>query len=491
MNTSGRTGRPVPALLPLLLLSSLLSGCAVSPPQHGDDQARELLAERGLTVTESASESGDEFRGELSRQQAVQAALLNHPSMRAEYARLEIASADVVRASELLNPSLSLSWLDVSGGGSEFSVGLSQSLAGVMLRPARRRMAEAEYELAVLTLAESLQSLALETETAWHALAAAEQRLQLQRWSSNTALWADQLGERFAAAGNITPLKRAQLTRRAAEAELTLLQAERDRDQARSELALQLALMHDDWQVSTALPLPVNGDADTNSLIADALQNHPALLQVSQRKTRLQQQLGGEKRQRWLDDAEVGVEHERSGDERATGPTLGFRLPLWHRSRGTLQALAAEQELLEAEEAELGQQLPRQIRRQLADLQQLKAAIDSRQQRLLPALAAEVDARQKRVNFMLDGVFDLLESKAEELHCWIDQVDALAEYWQHEIELARLLGRATTQSSDGTLDLSGITPMPPSNMPIDSHQNHSSPAPVTTPAQDDPHRGHH
>lgn len=71
MNTSGRTGRPVPALLPLLLLSSLLSGCAVSPPQHGDDQARELLAERGLTVTESASESGDEFRGELSRQQAV------------------------------------------------------------------------------------------------------------------------------------------------------------------------------------------------------------------------------------------------------------------------------------------------------------------------------------------------------------------------------------------------------------------------------------
>ena len=147
MKTSGRTGRPVVTLLALLLLSSLLSGCAVSPPQHGDEQARELLAERGLTFSESASESGADFRGELSRQQAVQAALLNHPSIRAEYARLEIASADVVRASELLNPSLSLSWLDVSGGGSEFSIGLSQSLAGVMLRPARRRMAEAEYEL--------------------------------------------------------------------------------------------------------------------------------------------------------------------------------------------------------------------------------------------------------------------------------------------------------------------------------------------------------
>ena len=487
MNTPGRTDRPLLALLPLLLLSSLLSGCAVSPPQHGDDKARELLVQRGLTVSESASE----FRGELSRRQAVQAALLNHPSMRAEYARLEIASADVVRASELLNPSLSLSWLDVSGGGSEFSVGLSQSLAGVMLRPARRRMAEAEYELAVLTLAESLQSLALETEAAWHALVAAEQRLQLQRWASNTALWADQLGERFAAAGNITPLKRAQLARRGAEAELALLQSERERDQARSELALQLALMHDDWQVSAALPMPVNDAADTDSLIADALQNHPALLQVSNRKARLQQQLGGERRQRWLDDAEVGVEHERSGDERATGPTLGFRLPLWHRSRGTLQAFAAEQELLDAKEAELRQQLPVQIRRQLADLQQLKAAIDSRQQRLLPALAAEVDARQKRVNFMLDGVFDLLESKAEELHGYIDQVDALAQYWQHEVELARLLGRATTRSSGNVLNLSGVTPMVSSNMPADTHQSHSSPAAETTPAQDDPHRGHH
>ncbi len=488
MNTSGHTGRPVVALL---LLSSLLSGCAVSPPQHGDDQARELLAERGLTFSESASDSDAGFHGELSRQQAVQAALLNHPSIRAEYARLEIASADVVRASELLNPSLSLSWLDVSGGGSEFSIGLSQSLAGVMLRPARRRMAEAEYELAVLTLAESLQSLALETEAAWHALAAAEQRLQLQRWTSNTALWSNQLGERFAAAGNITPLKRAQLARRGAEAELALLQAERQRDQARNELALKLALAHDDWQVSAALPLPVNDDADTDTIVTDALQNHPALQRIGNRKSRLQQQLGGEKRQRWIDDAEVGVEHERSGDERATGPTLGFRLPLWHRSRGTLQAVTAEQELLDAEEAGLRQQLPVQIRRQLADLQQLKAAIDSRQQRLLPALAAEVDARQKRVNFMLDGVFDLLESKAEELHGWIDQVDALAEYWQHEVELARLLGRARTRSSHAVLDISDIAPVPSANMPADSHQNHISPVPITTPAQDDPHRGHH
>ncbi|MDF1628840.1 MAG: TolC family protein [Alcanivoracaceae bacterium] len=463
MKFSSRTSR-----LTLVLLTSVITGCAVNPPQHGEQQAHDLLAQRGLTVSQTASE----FRGELSRQQAVQATLLNHPAMRAEYARLEIASADVVRASELINPSLSLSWLDVSSGVSEFSVGLSQSLAGVMLRPARRRMAEAEYQLAVLTLAESLQSLALESEAAWYAVAAAEQQLQLQRWASNSALWADQLGERFAAAGNITPLERAQLARRGAEAELAMLRAERERDQARSELAVLLALPHDDWQVSAALPLPVSHHADADAIIARALQHHPALEQIRQRKSQLQQQLGGEKRQRWLDDAEVGIEHDRSGDERATGPTLGFRLPLWHRSRGTLQALAAQQEILDAEEATLRQQLPVKIRAQLNKLQQLHTAINSRQQRLLPALAAEVDARQKRVNFMLDGVFDLLESKADELDGWMEQVDALSDYWQHEIALARLLGNATSRSGNGSLDISVVTP-------------------VSTPAQDDPHRGHH
>jgi len=460
-----------PGALALVLVPLLLSGCATKAPQDGDERARELLSQRGLAV----SETSIEINGELSRQQAVQAALLHHPSIRSEYARLQIASADVVRASELLNPTLSLSWLDLSSGGSEFNVGLSQSLAGVMLRPARRRMAAAEYELAVLTLAQSLQSLALATEKAWYQLAAAQQRVQLQQWASNTALWGEQLAQRFAAAGNIAPLQQAQLSRRAAEAELALLQAKRERDQARTELALWLALPHDHWHISAALPLPPQGDTDIDSITANALQQHPQLQQIGARQARLQQQLGSKKRQRWLDDAELGIEHERSGNERASGPTFRFRLPFWHRSRGTLQALAAQQELLAAEEAALRQQLPIQIQRQLTLLDQLKAAIDSRQQRLIPALAAQVDARQKRVNFMFDGVFDLLESKSDELYGWIDQVDALAEYWHQEAKLAELLGHATLRAGGAALDISTVTP---------SNQKGAEP-------EDDTHRGHH
>jgi outer membrane protein, heavy metal efflux system len=153
--------QPIGGVAALLALV-LVSGCATAP-DDGAERARSTLQQQGLAVPDTAPAA----RGQLTRQQAVQAALYYHPSLQAEYARLDIAAADVARAGELLNPSLSLSWLDVSGGGSEFSIGLSQSLAGVMLRPARQQRAAAEHDLAVQTLAEALRHRALKTESAW------------------------------------------------------------------------------------------------------------------------------------------------------------------------------------------------------------------------------------------------------------------------------------------------------------------------------------
>ncbi len=454
----------------LALFLAMLAACASQPPDHGVEQARAALLARGLDTPDTQ----ETFRGTLSRRQAVQAAMLHHPSVRAEYARLNIAAADVVRASELLNPSLSLSWLDVRDGSNELTVGLAQSLAAVMLRPARQRIAAADYELAILGLADTLQELALTTESAWFALVAAEQGLQVQARASDTAIWADQLGTRFAAAGNITPLERAELAKGAAEARLALLEAERQRDRARIMLDQQLALPHEDWSVPGSLPLPAAELPDLEPLIARVLDTHPALQALAWERTRLLS-VGDEARtESWLDDAEVAVEHERSGDERGTGPELAFRLPLWHRNAGTRLALSAELELLDAREAELRDQLPRQLRMQLAELARLRMAVQVREQALLPALADEVRARQDRVNFMLDGIFNLLASKQSELNAWREHVATLGEYWHQEVELAATAGRAATPAGEGLLDVSAIAPIrgrSPESQPQNHHQH--------------------
>lgn len=454
----------------LALLMAMLAACASQPPDHGLEQARETLLARGLDT----SATPEKFRGTLSRPQAVQAAILHHPAVRAEYARLNIAAADVVRASELLNPSLSLSWLDVSGGSNELTVGLAQSLAAVMLRPARQRIAAADYELAILSLADTLQELALATETAWFDLVAAEQGLQVQARASDTALWADQLGTRFASAGNMTPLERAELAKGAAEARLALLEAERQRDRARTLLDQQLALPHEDWSVPGSLPLPATEQPDPETLIARVLDTHPALQALAWERKRLLSVGDEAKTESWLDDAEIGVEHERAGDERGTGPELAFRLPLWHRNAGTRLALVAELELLDAREAELRDQLPRQLRMQLSELARLRTAVQIRDQELLPALADEVAARQDRVNFMLDGIFNLLASKQSELNAWRDHVATLGEYWHQEVELAATAGRAATPAGSGLLDVSVIAPLrdrSPESQPQNHHQH--------------------
>ena len=452
----------------LALMLATLAACASQPPDRGVAQAREALLARGLATS---LEQG-QFRGKLSRQQAVQAALLHHPSVRSEYARLDIAAADVVRASELLNPSLSLSWLDVSGGSNELTLGLAQSLAAVMLRPARQRIAAADYELAVLSLADTLQQLALDTEAAWYALVTAEQGLQVQARASDTALWADELGTRFDAAGNITPLQRAELAHGAAEAQLMRLDAERERDQARARLDQHLALPHDDWAVPASLPLPAAEESDPEQLIAQVLGTHPELQRLAWERQRLLSVSDNARGESWLDDAEVGVEHERSGDERATGPELAFRLPLWHRNAGTRLALAAELELLQAREATLRDQIPRQLRLQLGELSRLRSAVAIRQQALLPALADEVQARQDRVNFMLDGVFNLLASKQAELNAWREHVATLGDYWHQQVELASTAGRASTPAGSGQLDVSAIAPPENSEQTPEQHEQH-------------------
>jgi outer membrane protein, heavy metal efflux system len=449
LGNGGRCGRC--ALLSLLLL---LTACAVPLPQDGGDQAQDLLRQRGLSIPGVAGQ----FTGPLTRVQAVQAALLHHPDIRAQYARLDIAAADVVRASELLNPVVSIASLDAGAAGTELNLGISQSLASLMLRPVRQRIAEADHALAVLSLTDALQILALDTEAAWYGLVAAEQRLRVQTWAALTADLAWQLAQRFADAGNITPLQQAQHARVAAEAALDRIAAERIRDRARNDLATRLALPHDRWSVPAALPLPAPA-VDSAAYVARAMAQHPELQRLGLRQARLAQRLDEAGAERWINGANIGLERERRADERGAGPAVSVRAPLWNRPRGEVLALAAEQRVLAEEEASLRLQLPIQLRRQLTELDQMRAAINLRETQLLPALAAEVEARQQLVNFMLDGVFNLLSTKLDQLQGWRAQIDGLDQYWQHEVALARIAGFAIAGVGERVLDLAPIAPI--------------------------------
>ena len=133
----------------------LLTACAQLPADHGIADVQQLVAQRSGQQLDAPDADTLTLVTELlatplSVDQAVHVALLNNPRVRAEYARLGIAAAEVYDAGRLSNPRLSMDRLvsDVSGQADQAGFGLVQSFTDLLLLPARGRLAAGEFERA-------------------------------------------------------------------------------------------------------------------------------------------------------------------------------------------------------------------------------------------------------------------------------------------------------------------------------------------------------
>lgn len=443
----------------LLALPILMVACAGRPPDDGAARIDEYLAARDVPSPQGESLP---VAGELSRDQAVRLALTRHPSVVAEYQQLDIAAADVMAAGQLDNPRLSLSLMyPHSGGGHDTGVGIAQGFAGLLLRPARMRMADDQYQQAALRISSAVQQLAVETEAAWFALLTAEQTLVIQTQVTRAAQLRAELAQRFASAGNLPAIELATLQRDAAEAQLTLLRQRQRRDDARATLGELMDAPPDaQWSVPAALPLPSHHEPSVTALTEMALSRRLDLQALQLDSALFADNLTLARRYRWLGELELGVEHEREGDgTRKTGPSLSFSLPLFHRNQAGVQRAEAQQRTALAREQQLTQQLRHRVRALHASLMLTREAFTVHRDTLLPALAAVVEHRQERVNFMLDGVFDLLADKQAELTARREQVATLGEYWQVRTALSQTVGSGLPLMSMGALEFDTAAPI--------------------------------
>ncbi|KAF0808255.1 outer membrane efflux protein [Alcanivorax sp. S71-1-4] len=442
----------------VLLLSWWLAACAVQPPDEGAARIDEYLAARDLP-----SPQGEPLTvaGELGRDQAVRLALTRHPAVAVEYQQLDIAAADVMAAGQLDNPRLSLSLMYPHGGGDhDTGIGIAQGFAGLLLRPARIRMAEDQYQQAALRISSAVQQLAVDAEEAWYALVTAEQALLVQEQVTRAAQLRAELAARFAGAGNLPAMELAALQRDAAEAQLALLRQRQARDSAKAVLGELIDAPPDaQWSVPAALPLPSHHEPSAAALTDMALSRRLDLQALQLDSTLFDDNLTLARRYRWLGELELGVEHEREGDgTRKTGPSLSFSLPLFHRNQAGVRRAEAQQREAQARERQLDQEIRHRVRALHASLLLSRQAFAVQRDILLPALTAVVEQRQKRVNYMLDGVFELLADKQAELVARREQVSTLGDYWQVRTALSRTVGSGLPLMSMGVLDTDGTAP---------------------------------
>ncbi|WP_339828692.1 TolC family protein [uncultured Arenimonas sp.] len=446
------TALPSRALL-ALVLTSALAGCASLSPQPRDADITQLLAERGGPALDWSAVAGtDEEAASLERwlsepmtlDAATRVAMLRSPRLREHYARLGLARAEVLETVEIENPRLSFQRMSIDGGGHNRTTGLSMPLLDLLLLPAKARLAATDYDRARYDVAGAVLDTVADVEAAWYAYVTARQVAGMREAVSDAAAASAELAGRFHAAGNISALQLAQEQAAASQAYIEALQARADAGRHRLALHTLLGLRGEEtnWEASDSLPLPVPTEDDPEQLARLANDGNLAVLAARAEAEVLADALGLTRTLRWFGGSEIGYEREREADgARLQGPEISLELPIFNQGQAKLAR--AEARLMEAlarvQQAELA--ADNGVRMGAQTVAALREVVDTHRLALVPQRESIVARQQERQNFMLIGVFELIQAKVAEYDAYQAYLEAVRDYWLARVELARLVGR--------------------------------------------------
>lgn len=453
------------ALACLAMSPLLLTGCASVPADGGRARVSDLVAARGVTLAAPAADRAalvaELTATPLDAERAVRLALLNAPALDATWARLGIAAGELYAHGRLANPTLEASRLGVAGGH-EFKLSIAQQVTDLLLLPWRLRAAKAGFAAAGLQAADAVARHAVATEAAYWRLAGAELQAAASARSADAAAGGAELAARMHAAGNLARGRLAAIEAEAIEAELAADAARLAVAERRAALAALIGVPTDQsWSIAARLP-PAVVVEDVDDLVARALSTRLDLAAARADVDARYAARGQARGFRWLGEVTVGAERERDPGGVKRGPTLELELPLWSRRSDAVLAADGELALAIARAAALQQAVTDGVR--LAHQRAVTAARAARLTggRLHPERASIVAETQARVNFMLDGPFELIHAKRAEYDAWSAWATARAGYWAARAELAGQVGGSLPgpDPADDWLDAAALLPAP-------------------------------
>jgi len=384
------------------------------------------------------------FEQTLTVDRAVQAALLNNPSVRGELSRLDAAHAERVQAGLLRNPMTTLMALRPEGGGRyELDYNLMQSLFDLFTRSRRIEAADAAQRRTEAEVLVRLLALTQDSEAAYYDALAAQARLGLQH--QQLALDEEYLLllQRQASHGAVPTSMALEQEAMTATRAHEVRSAEAELAQARSGLAQQLGLPSAAvLRLPDSLDAPVVPGLDGPTLQALAASHRPELRAA----------------QAGLDQAGTELSLQ-SGTLRATDPSLGLAgvretdgfwmnglelqitIPILDTGRARGDLARAQIAQAEAEAESIRRQVPLDVERALATLAAAQVAAEHADHHLHQQLLLEELARQ---NYR-QGSTDLLryrQSTQARLLSAIDQVNSRQAVWTALIALQRATGVA-------------------------------------------------
>lgn len=472
---------------------ALLSGCASVSRREGADNVERLLQSRLPSAFQwrndaDGSAAIDAREAELlatplNPDTAFRLAQLRNPEITARYAELGIAQADVVAASRIANPTFSGAAAR-DDGPHKITLGLSLPLTDLLMLPARRRLAEGEYERAQQLVAAALNNLAADTADAWYAAAGADQVAVMREAVAAAAAASAELAGRFHAAGNLSALQLKLEQAAATQARIAATTARAEAQRARLALNARMGLRGAQaarWTFALPLAAPVASEDALDTVQALARQQRLDLAAARREVELLDQALTLVRRWRLLGTVEIGAERERETDGSVLrGPTLALALPLFDQGQAAIARAQARLEQGRAALARLELDIDNDVSLGVDRVAALRRIAEDYRAALIPQREAVVARQTERLNYMLIGAFELLLARQQEYDAYQGYIDSVRDYWQARVALARAIGTrlpSDAQPPQPVLDLDSVLKPAAADGGHDAHQSHGGAAP--------------
>jgi len=443
-------GAPLRAAAALLLAA----GCGSVEAARGHDQVAALVAERSGARTHwdagppPEAQVAEWVRGllapGLTRQSAIEIALVNNPGLNETYERLGVSQADMVQAGLLHNPSLGIDLGFGHSPMSEIRVSLVQDFLDLFVLGHRKDIARAQFTADTLRVAhEALETIAEVSKAVVDVQVGAA--LIERREQALETLGADaELTARRYDAGTATELENAEQAATYEEARLALEHDRLDLVEKRERLNRWLGLSGpaSAWTLRETLSEPPLDEPVASDLETLALRQRLDVAASAQQTALMQKAVDLARSTRFVGRLDIGVDgHQDPDGPRVIGPNLAIELPLFDQRQATIARLEAEHREAERRHNRLIVGARSEVRVAVARLANARQVIAHYQRTLLPLRRSIVELTLRHYNGMFVGAGQLLAAKRAELDADRGYVDALGAYWSAHAELERAVGR--------------------------------------------------
>jgi cobalt-zinc-cadmium efflux system outer membrane protein len=314
----------------------------------------------------------------------------------------------------------------------------------VLQIPLRKRVAAAAFEQTKLDVARAVWEHATNTRAAFYRAQGALQMLDLRRTVAGTTTLAADFAKRQHDAGNATALDLVTEQALDDEARLTLEEAETEVEAAREDLNVLMGVWGDEttWTVPARLPNVPQTEPSPVGLETWAIEQRLDLAAARQELDVLARTVDFTGLYRFLPSGEAGLSAHREPESGfwSTGPAIAFPLPIFDQRQAALASDVTKLRQGEDRYAALAVEIRSEVRRWRTKMLSARRRAEYYRAVALPRYQRIVDETQKQYNFMLSGVFQLLQAKRDEVEAGRKYVESLADYWVSRSELERAIG---------------------------------------------------